>query len=63
MSKTTERLLQVAAGAVVLWFGWNLVAGSVVQMVNLSLQNRELQKQVQTCAQQLKGAQSTVPHP
>ena len=63
MSKTTERLLQVAAGAVVLWFGWNLVAGSVVQMVNLSLQNRELQKQVQTCAAQLKGAQSTVPHP
>lgn len=63
MSKSTERFLQVAAGVMILWFGWNLVAGSVIQMVNLNLQNRELQRQLQACTQQLKGAQSSVPHP
>ncbi len=42
MTKMTEWMVRVAAGVVMLWFGWNLAAGTVVQMVNLNLQNRAL---------------------
>lgn len=63
MSRLTERMLQVVAGLVAFWIAWQIAAGTVVQMVNLNLQNRELQRQLKTCAEQVKGAQSSVPHP
>lgn len=33
MSTTTERLIQVAAVILVLWFGWQLVSQTVVSLL------------------------------
>lgn len=47
MSKTTERLLQVAAIIFFLWFGWDLVSKTVVKMLVMG-------NQLRACQQQLK---------
>ena len=51
MKASTEWMVRAAAGVMIAWFGWSLISGSIIQMVNLSLANQALQKQVQACEQ------------
>ncbi len=58
MTKTTEWMVRAAAVVVTLYFAWNLAAGTVVQMVNLTLQNKAL---VEALKKQAAGQESHAP--
>ena len=46
MSKLTERLLQVAAVIVILYFGWQITAQSVVDLIVTKINLRACQQEV-----------------
>jgi len=52
----TAWMMRVAAGVVMAWFGWQLVAASILSQVNLSFQNKALQDGLKAC--QAKGISS-----
>lgn len=58
MKPSTEWMLRIAAVVVALYFGWTLVATSVIQMVNLSLANKAMAKSLAECQGKMGMSQS-----
>ncbi len=51
MKPLTERLIQAAAVAVLLWVTWNLAANTVLALVRKNMEINSLQRQVQVLQQ------------
>lgn len=49
MTKFTERLLQVAAVAALLWFGWGLARDTVVAQIQAGQRAYQAEQQLQSC--------------
>ena len=49
MSKVTERLVQVAAIVVILWFGWNLAKESIIGQIQANNNAASALQRLQAC--------------
>ena len=54
MSNLTERLVQIAAIAFILWFGYGLVERSVVSIIQSRSQANVAMQQLQECQRSVK---------
>lgn len=49
MSKVTERLVQIAAVMVIIWFGWNLAKESIIGQINANNNAAVAMQRLQAC--------------
>ncbi len=49
MSKTTERLVQVAALTMILWFGWDMAKQTIIAQIRANNQAAMAAQQLRAC--------------
>ena len=49
MSKLTERLIQMAAITIILWFGWGLARDSVINQITANSNTAQALQRLQAC--------------
>ena len=48
MSKTTERLLQIAAVVMIIWFGWSLARDTVIEIIKATQRANAAEQKLQS---------------